>query len=187
MKQKIKNLLISIILIGFFTGCINKDNENKPGNSEFEYFYNAEIKMNGNGIYTVLIPIPIYVNGSTSNIINDIIFLSGKGNYNLIQTNNGIGLNISASGDIILNSNGTYMGEFLYDVLSMQNISKYDNKYKMYGMDLEYYTYGIYDKNISKLNVNIKCRSGGRYSEIDSIIENVGWQTVTGIEQTVVP
>ena len=123
LKTKILSIIIiEIIIIQIFTGCINNNNDRSNNDDEsverykerMSYKYEVIAKINGTYNFILLIPIPENDNETVSNMIDYLELIEGKCNYKLnvseygnclkIKSNNTFKLSIN--NNEILNNNG---------------------------------------------------------------------------------
>lgn len=124
--HKVVITIIIVILIVSFSGCTYENNKNN--NEEIKSSkphvcsYRVEILLNFSDYYKIRIPIAINGNGSINEVMNNLSFQEGSGNYSIISIEKGFALEISGNGDAILNNSiSVDWSEYQFPHLSLGN------------------------------------------------------------------
>ncbi len=181
-------ILTTICIPITLLGCLNGDENGKTEeNNEYEYL--AKIRTVSEDNYTIIVPIVVnQVDENISSIINDLDIL-GNGNYKIEHTEYGIGLNISARGNVTIEAKGNNFVE--YGILSLKFDSDGDGITRDEGPDVEYWYYFTSKSNMS-VNLEIKCRIKHGPSSYKSElfltnISKMGWNRKDGRESITLP
>jgi len=174
MEKNIFILIIIIILIPL-CGCFE--------NEEFEEYYSFEytIKINfqTNTNFSLLCPIPLWLNGTPSNIIvSKLKFSEGHSTFSINDTIYGKALSINGYGNTIELKSVGESKEYPYHTLSLQNKSK--GREFMVWLDNEL-------NNPIFVEILCNCNGGEPFrntiSQLSGEIIN-GWNILEGIESS---
>jgi len=118
---KVVLIIFLIILTSFLSGCFNdekKDSDNDSDNNSnlaLEYSFEIEISTINSKFFYLYTPLPLFGENEpifspndtiAQQIIENIVLIMGKGNYEIITTEYGKALNISSNKNITLISQG---------------------------------------------------------------------------------
>ncbi|MCK5561483.1 MAG: hypothetical protein KAJ51_12850 [Thermoplasmata archaeon] len=172
MKKKLLIIILIFTIINIaFSGCIY-DNENS--NYECEFSYSIDIIFSNNTDFTLLIPLPLFSNGTISNIITSKLEIeNGNANWSINNSIKGKAIKIEGIGNVNFYSSGN-SDLYAYDHLSLQNNNK-----------REYWIYlDSGDNSTREIEINADCHcdkdSETTLTRISGEINN-GWNVVNGV------
>ena len=95
----------------------------------FDYEYTIDIEVNEEGYYSILTPMPVWVQNKSKAefIIDNLMVTQGNATFDIIQTIHGLALNITAYDDARIEFSGIY--EFLDDGVPKFDMSMINNSY----------------------------------------------------------
>ena len=113
-----------------FIGCMSKPNGNKKEDDLYVWDYIVYIKNPNNYSYVLYLPIPIWLNGTSVDIINEFkpIYKSNNLSLNITNTNYGEAIKISSNRTLDLCATVTYQysSEFTLMMLTLIPNFNYD-------------------------------------------------------------
>ena len=170
-------IILSIISVASLCGCINSDNSD----GDYSFVYSVKINFYNSINFSLKIPIPLWSNGTPSNIIlSEIKIIKGNISYFIDDTIYGKAIFINGFGEKIEWKSEGKAEQYPYHTLSLQNKSK----------GREFWVWFHNDFNESAfIDISCECERRGpsrdTLSNLSGIIIN-GWNIVEGIESSCV-